>query len=47
MSVTVPCFGDIMADIFDSSFEKVVFVKYEADSIFEKNFTESFKVNED
>ena len=36
-----------MADIFDSSFEKVTFVESEADSIFEKNFTDAFKINED
>ena len=36
-----------MADIFKSSVEKVTFVKSEADSIFEKNFTDAFKVNKD
>ena len=36
-----------MANIFDLSSEKVTFVKSEADSIFEKNFTDAFKVNED
>ena len=35
-----------MADIFDLSFEKVKFVESETDSIFEKNFTDAFKVNE-
>ena len=47
MSGAVPCFGDIIADIFDSIFEKVAFVGYEADSISEKNFADAFKVNED
>ena len=36
-----------MADIFDSSFEKVTFVESRADSIFEKNFRDALKVNED
>ena len=36
-----------MADIFDSSFEKVRFVDSEADSKFEKHFTDELKVNED
>ena len=47
MSGAVSRFGDVMANIFDSSFEKVTFVESEADSIFEKNFTGAFKVNED
>ena len=34
-----------MADIFKSSVEKVTFVKSEVDSIFEKTFTDAFKVN--
>ena len=46
-SVAVPCFSDIMDDIFDSIFEKVTFFKSESDSIFEKSFTDEFKVNED
>ena len=36
-----------MTDIFDSSFEKVIFVESKADSIFEKNVTDAFKVNKD
>ena len=47
MSGAVPRFGDITADIFNSSFEKVTFFESEADSIFEKNFTDAFKVNGD
>ena len=47
MSREVRLFGDIMSNIFNSSFEKITFVEYEADSIFEKNFTDAFKVNED
>ena len=46
MSGAVTRFGDVMADIFNSSFEKVTFVKSEADSIFEKKRTDTFKVNE-
>ena len=40
MSGAVPCFGDVMADIFDSNFEKVTL------NIWEK-FTDIIKVNED
>ena len=47
MSGEVPRFGDIMDDIFDSIFEEVTFFYSESDSIFEKNFTDAFKVNED
>ena len=47
MSCEVTCFGDVMADIFDSIFEKFTFFKSEADSIFDKKFTDTFKVNED
>ena len=47
MSGAVSHFGDVMANMFDSSFEKVIFVESEADLIFEKNFTDVFKVNED
>ena len=47
MSRAVPCFGDIMANIFDSSFKKVKFVESETESIFEKKITDAFKVNED
>ena len=36
-----------MADIFDLSFEKVTFVESGAELIFEKNFTDAFKVNKD
>ena len=36
-----------MDDIFESSFEKVTFVESESDSMFEKNFIDTFKVNED
>ena len=36
-----------MADIFDSSFEKVTFVESESDSLFEKQFIDAFHVNED
>ena len=36
-----------MADIFDSSSEKVTFVESEADSSFEKQFKDAFQVNED
>ena len=43
----VPCFGEIMVDIFDSSSEKFTFVESEADSIIEKIFTDAFKVYED
>ena len=47
MSGAVPRFGDIMDDIFDSIFEEVTFFYSESDSIFEKNFTDAFKVNDD
>ena len=47
MSGPVPRFSDIMANISDLIFEKVTFVKSEADSIFGENFTDAFKVNED
>ena len=43
MSGAVLYFGDVTDDIFDSSFEKVTFVESEADSIFEKNFTDTFQ----
>ena len=36
-----------MADIFDSSFEKIASIESEAESIFEKIFTDAFKVNKD
>ena len=36
-----------MADIFDSSFEKVTFVESEADSKILKKFTYELKVNDD
>ena len=45
MSGAVPLFGDIMVNIFESSFEKVTFVKSKADSIFEKHFTDAIKSN--
>ena len=47
LSGAVPRISDIMADIFDSIFKRITFVESEADSIFEKNFTDAFKVNED
>ena len=43
----VPYFDDIVADILNSIFDKVTFVESEADAVFEKNFTDSFEVNED
>ena len=42
----VPLFGYVMADTFDSSFEKVTCVESESDLIIEKNITDTFKVNE-
>ena len=42
----VPLFGYLMADTFDSSFEKVTCVESESDLIIEKNITDTFKVNE-
>ena len=36
-----------MADIFDLISEKVTFVESKADPIFEENFTDAFKVNND
>ena len=47
LSGAVHRFDDVMANTFHSIYEKVTFVKYEADSIFEKKFTEKLKVNED
>ena len=35
-----------MADIFNPCFDKFTFFDSEADSIFEKNFTDTFKVKE-
>ena len=35
-----------MADTFDSSFEKIIFVESEDNLIFEKKITDAFKANE-
>ena len=47
LSGAVYRFGDVMTNIFDSIFEKVKFIKSEADLIFGENFTDAFKVNKD
>ena len=47
MSREVYRFSDVRDDIFKSIFDKFTIVESEADLIFEKTFTDIFKVNED
>ena len=46
MSGAVYLFGDVMVGILKSIFQKVTFFESEADSIFEKSFTDALKINE-
>ena len=46
MSGAVYLFGDVMVGILKSIFHKVTFFESEADSIFEKSFTDALKINE-